>query len=116
MGLTGSMGAPAAAPLSPIVAVDERVLPVIKEGPDRWRRWEKVVTDSTSPERPDWSAHLRGSPSTLEAFRGYRASGGAMGHHREWIRSNSMGAKAHAHEHYTLCAAIELLASFDQLN
>ena len=39
-----------------------------------------------------------------------------MGHHREWIRSNSMGAKAHAHEHYTLCAAIELLASFDQLN
>ena len=32
------------------------------------------------------------------------------------MRNHPGGAKAHAHEHYTLCAAIELMACFDQLN
>ena len=83
---------------------------------DRWRPWEDVLRESTSPAIPQWQAHLKGSPTVLEAFRGYRPSGGPIGHHREWARMAGLAGKPHGHEHYTLCAAMELLACFDQLN
>ena len=60
---------------------------------------------------------MKGSPTVLETFRGYRHAGGPLGHHREWVRtSHAQGKRPHLHEHYTLCAAIELLTCFDQVH
>ena len=48
---------------------------------------------------------------------GYRRYGGPLGHHREWLRNGACGPnRPHAHEHYTLCAILELAVMFDQLN
>ena len=99
---------------------DPRVLPVIFHGHERWRSWERFLSDASSPgdeERAGWALHLRGSPSALEAFKGYRHTGGPLGHHREWVKcSSSVANRPHAHEHYTLCAAVELLCCYDQLH
>ena len=58
-----------------------------------------------------------GSPSLLDVLRKYRHVGGPLGHHREWLKAANVPAtRPHAHEHYTLCAALELLCCFDQLN
>ena len=75
-----------------------------------------MLRDSTSPTDPKWSAHLKGSPTVLETFRGYRQAGGPLAHHREWARATGLAGKPHGHEHFTLCCAIEMMACFDQLN
>jgi hypothetical protein len=115
-GLGPSPSFAAASPLWPIADVDERVLKVMVSNGERWRSWEDVLRDCLSPPQPNWGAHLKGSPSVLEAFRGFRHVGGPVGHHREWTRANGLAGEPHCHEHYTLCAAIELLICFDQLN
>ena len=99
--------------------VDPRVLPLHRTNGERWRPYEDVLRVSY-PEKSlsdDWGRHIRGSPSLLEALQGYRRVGGPLGHHREWVRSSNCSAnKPHAHEHYILCAILELAICFDQFN
>jgi hypothetical protein len=112
LGLGGSLGSP---PL-PVQTPESRVLALQAPQGDRWRTWESVLRDSSSPTDPKWSAHLKGSPTVLETFRGYRQAGGPLAHHREWARATGLAGKPHGHEHFTLCCAIEMMACFDQLN
>ena len=120
LGLAGSLGGPGLVADDKkegvLSAVDERVLPLEVASGERWRGWESVIRNSRSPVSPEWTAHLKGSPSVLEVFRGYRQAGGPLSHHREWVKHHNLHGKPHGHERFTLCAALELLACFDQLN
>ena len=98
-------------------SLDERVLPLEFESGERFRRWESVIRSSAGPSKTDhWEQHLKGSPSLMELFRGFRRAGGPISHHRQWVRQSGVGSRPHAHEHYTLAASLELLASIDQVN
>ena len=95
---------------------DERVLPIESQSGERWRSWDSVLRTATGPKDPQWGAHLRGSATAMETFRGYRAAGGPLGHHREWLKCVGNVGRPHAHEHYALSAVLEMLACFDQVN
>ena len=75
-----------------------------------------MVRSSRGPgSHREWEAHLQGSPSLMELFRGFRRAGGPVAHHRLWTRQGSINLR-HAHEHFTLSTVLELMCCFDQLN